>query len=121
MNLKRECILKGKEISVSTTRKLLGQRIKELRQAKGLKQSQLAENIGIEPRSVSKIESGFHFPKDEHLQKIANTLGVEIKDLFETSHLKSDAELVEEINGILSKINSEKLKQIYKVIEAMIK
>lgn len=43
--------------------KLLGKRIKELRLANNLKQAELAEIIGIEPRSISRIESGYHFQK----------------------------------------------------------
>lgn len=48
-------------------KELTGKRIKELRLKKGLKQSELAELVSLEPRSISRIESGHHFPKDEHL------------------------------------------------------
>lgn len=102
-------------------KELLGLRIKELRLAKKLKQSQLAEIIGIEPRSVSKIESGFHFPKDEHIVKIAQALNVEIKDLFTVSHIKSSDELISEINNLLKTVDEKKLKDIYKVIEVLVK
>ena len=104
---------------MSEVRKILGLRIKELRQAKKMKQAQLAEMIGIEPRIISKIESGFHFPKDEHLLSIANALDVELKDLFTTSHLKDKNTLVLEINNILSNIEPQKLKEIYRIIQVL--
>ncbi len=103
------------------TRKLLGQRIKELRIAKKLKQSELAELIGIEPRSVSKIESGFHFPKDENLEKFAIALEVEIKDLFVFEHTKSSKELVNGINTLIVGADENQLRTIYKIIYAILK
>jgi len=98
---------------------LLGKRIKELRTKNNMKQAELAEIIGIEPRSISRIESGFHFPKDEHLEKFANALNVEIKDLFEFSHL-DDKNYIDKINLLLLKANSNDLKMIYKVIKSII-
>ncbi len=106
---------------MNTLRELLGLRIKELRLSKNLKQAQLAEIIGIEPRSVSKIESGFHFPKDEHLLKIATALEVEVKDLFMTSHIKNNDELILEINTLLKTADKENLVRIYRVIETLLK
>lgn len=99
-------------------KKLLGQRIKELRTAKKLKQSELAEAIGIEPRSICKIETGAHFPKDTHLDKIAKTLGVEIKDLFNFSSLPDEREeLIKAINRILSISDKNKLKAYYQALK----
>jgi transcriptional regulator with XRE-family HTH domain len=99
-------------------KKLLGQRIKELRTAKRLKQSELAEAIGIEPRSVSKMESGCHFPKDTHLEKIANILNVEIKDLFDFSSLPEEKEeILKAINRILNNADKNKLKTYYQILK----
>ena len=100
-------------------RVLLGKRIKELRIKNNIKQAELAEIIGIEPRSISRIESGFHFPKDEHLEKFANALNVEIKDLFEFSHL-DDKNYMDKINSLLLKAPSNDLKMIYKIIKSII-
>ena len=101
-------------------RKLLGKRIKELRISCGLKQAELAEIIGIEPRSISRIESGFHFPKDEHLEKFANAFKVELKDLFDFSHLES-VDYIPKIMYLLKSANDDSLKTIYKIVTAMFK
>jgi len=105
--------------NLNNIRKILGLRIKELRLAKKMKQAELAEIIGIEPRSVSKIESGFHFPKDEHLFKIANALNVEVKDLFTNAHLSSREDLINKINDFLKSADDETIKKIYRIIEAV--
>ena len=44
-------------------KKDFGQRIKELRNKKGITQYQLAEMTGIDPKHMSHIETGRSFPK----------------------------------------------------------
>jgi len=102
-------------------KKLIGQRIRELRLKKGLKQSDLAEIITLEPRSISRIESGYHFPKDEHLAKFANAFGVEIKDLFVFSHMKTEQQLQKEIAAMLKNADTNQLIEIYRIIEVILK
>ena len=74
-------------------KKLLGRRIKELRESKDLTQEQLAEKIGIGHRNLSKIECGNNFVTSETLSKIISALQVEAKDLFDFNH-KNDKEIL---------------------------
>ncbi len=92
-------------------RELLGKRIKELRIQKNLKQAELAEIIGL--------ESGYHFPKDEHLEKFAKALGVDIRDLFTFSHL--NGKYIPEINKLLLDADESQLKMVYKVVLAILR
>ncbi len=46
-------------------KKELGKKIQELRKSKRITQDVLAEQIGIDPKNVSKIENGNHFPSAE--------------------------------------------------------
>ena len=68
---------------MSTLSIQVGKRIKELREAKGMKQIELANLIDMEATNLSKLEKGVHLPKKDNLNKITNALGVEIKDLFD--------------------------------------
>jgi len=54
-----------------TTKKLLGERIKELRKAKKLSQDKLSEQIGIDPKHLSRIEVGNSYSSLSTLEKIA--------------------------------------------------
>lgn len=101
-------------------KKLLGKRIKELRKEAGLTQEKLAELIDIETTSLSGIESGRHFPSLPTIEKIASKLNVELKTLFDFSHLKSIDKMKEEIVENIDKISDEKIKFIYKFIEGYI-
>lgn len=49
-------------------------RIKELREAAGLKQSELADRMGVRPPSVFKWENGQAQPTAENLLKLADIL-----------------------------------------------
>lgn len=102
---------------MQNTKVLLGQRIKELRKARGLSQDQLSEKVGIDSKHLSRIELGKSFPYMETLEAIASALEVEIKDLFEFYHLANEAATIESINKLLQGANEERLRQVYKFVK----
>ncbi len=57
-------------------------RLKELREAKGLSVRGLAREAGISTETVYSVEHGKRQPSVRTLGKIARALGVEAKDLF---------------------------------------
>jgi transcriptional regulator with XRE-family HTH domain len=61
----------------------LARRIRELREAKGLSQTQLAEMIETKQPSIARIESGRALPRLEVLQRIAAALGMRLTIEFE--------------------------------------
>jgi len=63
----------------------LGERIRALRQERGLRQRQLAEKSGLTPSMISQIESGRLTPSLHTLGRLAGALGVSIASLFETT------------------------------------
>lgn len=99
--------------------KLLGLRIKELRKAKGLTQAQLAEYIGMETTNLCKLENGGQFPKEENIEKLANSLNVNVKDLFEFGHFKSKAKLQDELIKIIQNASQKEIELYYKLITAV--
>jgi len=97
-------------------KKLLGKRIKELRNKKGLTQERLAEMVDIGERNLSKIECGTYFIKAETLSKILSALDIEARELFDYEHHKTKEALKKElINGIDNDtLDVELLYKIYK-------
>ncbi len=62
----------------------IGRNITKLRQAKNLTQKELAEKAGISTHYLSRIEGGTcPRPHVKSLSRIAETLGVEVRELFE--------------------------------------
>ena len=65
--------------------KRLGARVAAHRRTKRLSQEQLAERVGVNPATISRLERGSTTPSIETLAKIADALRVELHDLFEAS------------------------------------
>ncbi len=61
----------------------LAHRIRELREAKGLSQAQLAEMIETKQPSIARIESGRALPRLDLLTRIASALGMRLTIDFE--------------------------------------
>ena len=59
-----------------------GNYICELREKKGLSQSQLGEKLGVTNKAVSKWENGGAYPSTDLMLPLAETLGVTIEDLY---------------------------------------
>jgi transcriptional regulator with XRE-family HTH domain len=62
-----------------------GKRLQALRAEQGITQEQLANAVDLTVESISNVERGIHGPKFNNLEKIANALNVQVKELFEFS------------------------------------
>ena len=98
-------------------KKLLGDRIKEVRKTKGLTQEKLAEIIGIETGSLSAIESGRHFPSLITLEKIALHFDIELQVFFDFSSSLSEEELLRKTIQNISKMKRKDVFHLYKATE----
>ena len=94
--------------------KLLGQRIKKLRKAKGFSQELLAEKIDKSVDAVSNIERGIFAPRIDTALDIARALDVQLFELFKIEEIPTeDAQktaLLEEIVDLLKEQPNEILQ-----------
>lgn len=97
-------------------KKDFGQRIKELRNKKGITQYQLAEMTGIDPKHMSHIETGRSFPKADLIEKFANALDIDYTELFKTQHLDDRKILLKKLGSYLENASDADLQVIYKLI-----
>ncbi len=95
-----------------------GVRLQEIRKSRGLTQAQLADIIGLDAKTISRIESGGRFPKKENLEKIVSALNCNIKDLFNFDYIKSKEELRAYINKKLDTASYNELKYYVRVVDA---
>jgi len=63
----------------------VNEKIKLIREAKGLTQEQVAEKLGISPTAYGNVERGDNDPKLSKLQKIAEILEMPLSDLIDSS------------------------------------
>lgn len=74
---------------------LLGENIQRVRKFRNMNQQELADAIGINMQSLSKIERGVNFPTFDTLEKITSVLGVTPNELLcgewkNTSHMEQE-------------------------------
>lgn len=64
-------------------KKQVGRKIRRFRKQKGMTQEQLAHEASLERSYMGYVERGQANPTLEKLSKIAKTLEIDIKDLFQ--------------------------------------
>ena len=66
-------------------KKKIGNNLKRLRLEKGFKQSELAEIVGVEDKTISRIEVGGNYPSMDLLVRLAEALNCELVDFVNFS------------------------------------
>jgi transcriptional regulator with XRE-family HTH domain len=61
---------------------LLAKHLQKVRKAKGLTQEDLADKVGVSLTYIGYLELGYNIPNIHMLQKIADALEVQVKDLI---------------------------------------
>lgn len=103
---------------MESTIRLLGMRIKEIRQSRKISQDKLSEKLDIDPKYLSRIEVGKATPSLDLLVKTACFLNVELKELFEFSHFESVGDK-NQIEMLLKGLSDTQRKLIVKLIKAV--
>lgn len=99
---------------------MLGDNIKMLRKSKGFTQEELAIRLNVVRQTVSKWEKGFSVPDAEALQKLADVLEVDVKQLLgaDIEDTKTNNELVEQLARINEQliIKNRRSHRIWKTV-----
>lgn len=105
---------------MADNKKLLGQKVRQLRKHHKYSQERFAELVGIDPNSVSRIECGVHYPSLDTLEKIAKVLKVEMRDLFLFSSKESAEELRTYLVQTASELDVEKLREVVRAVRKIV-
>lgn len=105
---------------MADNKKLLGQKVRQLRKQNGYSQERFAELVGIDPNSVSRIECGVHYPSLDTLEKIAKVLKVEMRDLFLFSSKESAEELRTYLVQTATELDVEKLREVVRAVRKIV-
>jgi transcriptional regulator with XRE-family HTH domain len=74
---------------------LIGRRIKEIREGRGWTQYRLAKEAGVQPSTISQIESGTRKkPSIDVLEKVADALSVTVGTLLGQKNEKEETHLL---------------------------
>ena len=90
------------------SKEYIGQLIQKARKDKKMKQSQLAEKVGISEKHLSKIETGKNYPALDNFLKMVEVLELSFKDLGITEKIKH----LEQKENLYKIINVSSNKQL---------
>lgn len=100
-------------------KELLGKRIKELRKQKGYTQDSLAEKLKIEPRQLSKLETGRHYPSFETTMALLDTFGITFEELISFEHLNKNQNIKKLMIEEIENTDDTNLKILYKIFRCL--
>ena len=106
---------------MSDIAKILGQRIRNYRTAKGLSQEKLAEFAGCHPTYIGQLERGEKNATVESIEKIAAALNVSLSKLFENLGADEDGvrNIPRECYEFLSAKTEEEQDHLYRILIEM--
>lgn len=79
----------------------IGQQIRRLRKARLRSQEVLSEQIGIDPKSLGRIEKGDYYPALDTLMRLSTALNVPLRDFFPVAEQASESPLASEMRHAL--------------------
>lgn len=100
-----------------STQKILGSRIMQRRKELGIKQSELAEKLGISDNQISNIENGKSFPKLNNFISLCNILNCNA-DYLLSGILRSS--INENILDMVSFLSIEEQRTLWQLLDCYI-
>lgn len=88
----------------------IGERIKKIRQEKGLSQKELGKKINVSQQMIGQWETGKSNPKIETLRRIADTLKVGLWEIVELDQMDLDTR-IQEIKKMVALLTPEGLEE----------
>lgn len=99
--------------------KLIGERIRELRETLSLTQAELAARVNVADSYISLIEHGKKQASLEIYITIANALGVTLDELLYGNQVNNPSEYQTDMDMILSDCSSFEKKVIYEMSKTL--
>jgi len=103
---------------------IIGDKIKKVREAKGLSQKEVALSLKMDPAQYSRIENGKTDPSFSSIEKIAKALGVELSDLFKADEVFKDSNsydksLMEKLS-LIDKLEDKEKQAFFSIMDALL-
>lgn len=97
----------------------IGRGIASRRTKKGLTQGQVAEKIGVDPVTISRIERGATFAPLPRMAEIADALGCSLADLIRDSSPRTSDRL-QSLGAQLQGLSENDVKLVFEMIEPLV-
>ncbi len=101
----------------------IGDKIKKIREAKGLSQKEVAIALSMNPSQYSKIENGKVDPQFSSIERIAKALGMDMADFFSSEQIADvnslNKSVVEKVQ-LIEQLDENQKKSIFSIIDMAI-
>lgn len=94
----------------------IGYFIRECRKNKNLTQKQLADKLYVEPKTISKWETGKGLPDVSIMKNLCNELGISLSELFIGDYIKEESNDLSIEKLIIDELKKEKIQNKKKLI-----
>ena len=94
---------------------LFAKKLRILRKKRKLTMEKLAELCELTPNHIAKLEAARSNPSFVSISKIANSLGVELKELFNFDELKEEDFIKNEFENLIKTSDAKHLQLLYKI------
>lgn len=96
---------------------LIGQKVKEIRKKNKLTQEKFCEKIGIEPSSLSNIETGKSFPSLGTVLTIMEKFEIQADEFFNFGYFAPDEDLEQSMFSIIKNLSSSEKQLAYRILK----
>ncbi|MDK8190550.1 helix-turn-helix transcriptional regulator [Paenibacillus sp. UMB7766-LJ446] len=108
---------------MTTLRNSVGERIREIRKAKGWTQQQLAEHSGLDDAYIGSVERGERNFSIDTLEKIVTALKVSTSDVFiaidEDEEISLRRNAIDEYSVVISELKKSQIEIMKKIINEL--
>lgn len=98
---------------------LIGKKFKEIRAKSKLTQELFSEMIGLEPSSLSNIETGKSFPSMQTLLNVMNKFNIKPEEFFDNQYFKKEPDLEKDIIETVKNLPYERKQILFRIIKAL--
>lgn len=100
--------------------RLIGQRIKEIRQFQSVTQENLAEMIDVSVPYISYIEHAERKPSLEVLVNISNALGVTLDELLSGNQLHNPADYQTDMDELMADCSQNEKRLVFELCHSLV-
>lgn len=100
--------------------KIVGNRIKEVREKRNLTQEELADKVDLSPTHISVIERGLKVPKLDNFVAIANALDVSADELLFDVVDRSVLGTTNQLSEIICKLSLKEQRKIIGLVRYLV-
>lgn len=100
-------------------KKLVGSLVKKNRKLLRLTQAELACKVGVDPKYISRIETGTSYPSLSVVEKIFGILNINIGNMFEGKESSDRETMIDNINIYLKNASLKNVKIIKNICDTL--